>query len=151
MIWKPNVVVAAVVERAGRFLVVEEEAEGSIVINQPAGHLEPDESLLAAVQREVLEETAWHFDALALIGIYLFPSPAGVTFLRVCFTGHCRDFEQDRPLDTGVIQTHWLTRAELAAREQQLRSPLVLRCIDDYQQGRRFPLDLLAYVTPQAI
>jgi 8-oxo-dGTP pyrophosphatase MutT (NUDIX family) len=150
MIWKPNVVVAAVIERDGRFLMVEEEADGSVVINQPAGHLEPDESLPAAVAREVLEETAWHFKPEAVVGVYLYPSRSGVTYLRVCFTGECADFQEGQALDDGVIQTHWLSRDQLQAREPQLRSPLVLRCVDDYRRGRHFPLDLLAHVVEQA-
>jgi ADP-ribose pyrophosphatase YjhB (NUDIX family) len=144
MVWKPHVTVATVAERNGEFLMVEETVDDFVCFNQPAGHLDEGESLLHAVVRETLEETAWHFEPTHLIGIYRWRNPAdGKTWVRACFTGHCLRHEPERQLDDGIIQAHWLTRAALAARAPQLRSPLVLRCIDDYLAGHRYPLTLL--------
>lgn len=148
MRWKANVTVAAVIEQDGRFLMIEENADGETVINQPAGHLEKDESLLAAVKREVLEETAWEFAPHAIVGIYLYPSRTNdLTYLRVCFSGEGLRHHAQQPLDAGIIQARWMSRDELQAnRSARLRSPLVLRCIDDYLAGNRYPLDMLSYV-----
>ncbi|MEO6697665.1 MAG: NUDIX hydrolase [Gammaproteobacteria bacterium] len=144
MIWKPNVTVAAVVERQGRFLIVEEDADGKRVYNQPAGHLDENESLVEAVIRETLEETAWRFEPTALVGVYRWKNiHTGITYLRICFTGVCHDEEAGRPLDQGIVQAVWLKRDELTALGTQLRSPLVLRCIDDYLAGQHYPLSLL--------
>jgi 8-oxo-dGTP pyrophosphatase MutT (NUDIX family) len=141
----PEITVAAVTETDGRFLVVEERIDRRLVINQPAGHVEPGETLLEAVVREVREETAWLFTAEELIGVYLWRSPdTGRMTKRFTFTGTVADHRPDQPLDDGVIATHWLTQAELKRREPQLRSPLVLRCIEDYLAGRRQPLDAAA-------
>ena len=121
--------------------MVEEEADGQTVINQPAGHLESGESLVAATIRETLEETAWRLTPTALTGIYRWRHPdKGITFLRFCFTGEVDGHDPGRALDDGILGTHWLSREELAAR--QLRSPMVLRCVDDYLAGRRYPLEL---------
>jgi len=137
----PEVTVAAVTERSGRFLVVEERIDRRLVINQPAGHVEPGETLLEAIVREVREETAWHFAASALVGVYLWRHPAtGRTTQRFAFTGTVGDYRDGQALDEGIVGTHWLTRDELAQREPQLRSPLVLRCIEDYLAGQRRPL-----------
>jgi 8-oxo-dGTP pyrophosphatase MutT (NUDIX family) len=141
MAWKPDVTVAAVIERDGRFLVVEERIRGRMVLNQPAGHVEDGESLQAAVIRETLEETAWHFTPDALLGLYLWRNAGGRSWLRIAFTGTVDGFEAQRTLDPPVVATHWLSRPELQARGPQLRSPLVLRCIDDYLRGRRLPLE----------
>ncbi len=147
MIWKPHVTVAAVVERDGRFLIVEEEADGRVVYNQPAGHLDEGESLADAVVREALEETAWHFKPDGVLGIYRWMSPdTGTTYLRVCFRGACDTHEPRRALDNGILRVCWMTRAEIENLKPQLRSPLVLRCVDDYLAGRRYPLALLADV-----
>lgn len=144
MIWKPNVVVAAVVERDGRFLLVEEEAGGERVLNQPAGHLDDGESLLTAVVRETLEETAWHFRPEALLGVYRWPRPdGGATYLRFAFTGVLVRHEPTRPLDHGIVRTLWLTAEEIRAQRARHRSPQVERCLDDYLAGRRYPLSLL--------
>ena len=133
---------AAVVEQNGRFLVVEELVDGHEVINQPAGHVEAGESLLEAVIRETLEETAWRFDPEAITGIYLWRHPEREqVFLRVTFCGGCRDHDVRRPLDDGIRRTLWLSRQELGARSAQLRSPMVLRSIDDYMHGSRLPCD----------
>jgi 8-oxo-dGTP pyrophosphatase MutT (NUDIX family) len=141
MVWKPDVTVAALIERGGRYLVVEERIRGRLVFNQPAGHLEDGESLLDAVLRETLEETAWRFTPEWLLGCYLWRSPRGHSTLRFAFIGSVRDFDPQRLLDPPVLATHWFTRAEVEARASQLRTPLVLRCIDDYAAGRRLPLD----------
>ncbi len=142
-----DVTVAAVTERAGRFLMVEERVSGSTVINQPAGHLEPGESLVEAVIRETLEETAWALEPEAVTGIYLWQTPdQSRSFLRVAFAGQCRGHDPDRHLDTGIIAAHWLTREDLAGQAERLRSPMVMRCIDDYLAGIRYPLDCLTQV-----
>lgn len=143
-VWKPHVTVAAVVERANRFLMVEETAEGRRVLNQPAGHLEPGESLLEAMIRETREETGWEVEGLALIGIYRWPHPNhSKTFLRVTFAARALSHNPDQPLDKGILGTHWLTRGELTAAAERLRSPLVLQSATDYLAGRRYPLELL--------
>ncbi|HQU16407.1 MAG: NUDIX hydrolase [Chromatiales bacterium 21-64-14] len=144
MTWKPHVTVATLAERDGRFLVVEEEIRGRLVFNQPAGHLDPGESLVQAAIRETLEETAWHFQPRWLTGIYRWVEPSrSVTFLRFCFAGTCDRQEPGRTLDAGIHRALWLTRAELEAHGPRHRSPLVLRCLEDYQAGHRYPLELL--------
>ncbi|MGH8143332.1 MAG: NUDIX hydrolase [Steroidobacteraceae bacterium] len=144
MVWKPDVTVAALIERDGRFLVVEERIRGRLVLNQPAGHVENGESLQAAVIRETLEESAWRFIPEALLGLYLWRSPRGHTTLRIAFTGSVDDFDAQRMLDPPVMATHWLSRAQLLARRGQLRTPLVMHCIDDFLAGRRLPLAAVA-------
>ena len=145
---KPEVTVAALVEQSGRFLVVEERIKGHAVFNQPAGHVEMGETLAEAVAREAREETAWRFTPQHLVGIYLLGGAGarGRSILRFAFSGTADDHDSTQPLDRGILRTHWLTRAELLERQPRLRSPLVLRCIDDYLAGRRHPLDLVAYL-----
>jgi 8-oxo-dGTP pyrophosphatase MutT (NUDIX family) len=144
MTLKPEVTVAAIVERDQRFLLVEERAARRVVLNQPAGHLEAGETLIEAVVREALEETAWRFVPQALTGIYLWKNPAnGRSFLRIAFCGAVDAFRADRPLDRGILRTLWLTREELSQNHARHRSPLVMRCVDDFLAGRRFPLDVL--------
>lgn len=146
MIWKPHVVVAAVAERDGRFLFVEEHTEDGLRINQPAGHLEPNESLLEGVIRETLEETAHHFTPTALLGIYRWRQVArDRVYMRFAFIGEITGHEPDRALDHGIVRALWLTPEELAVRKKQHRSPLVGHCLADYQAGRRYPLDLLTH------
>jgi 8-oxo-dGTP pyrophosphatase MutT (NUDIX family) len=141
----PEITVAAVAESGGRFLFVEERINRRLVINQPAGHVEPGETLLEAVVREVREETAWLFSARELVGVYLWRHPrTGRTTKRFTFTGTVTDHRDGQALDDGIVGTHWLTPAELREREPQLRSPLVLRCVEDYLAGRRMPLDWAA-------
>jgi len=138
-----HLTVAAVIERHGRYLVVEELCGGRKVINQPAGHVEPGEALLAAAIREMQEETAWVFDPVAISGVYLWQHPEkDERFLRVAYCGSCRDHNDAQPLDDGILRALWLTRDELQARAAQLRSPMVLRAIDDYKNGTRFPVSM---------
>ncbi len=143
---KPDITVAAVVERAGRFLIVQERAARRVVLNQPAGHLEYGESLLQAVVRETLEETGYPFEPQAVTGVYLWQGPAERTFLRVAFAGTVGDRANGAPLDRAIIRTAWISRDQLGQREGELRSPLVLRCIDDYLRGARYPLELLNHL-----
>jgi len=136
--------VAAVIEADGRYLVVEEMAEDNRVFNQPAGHLEPGERLVDAVVREVLEEAGAHFVPEHVIGLYRWINPRNnETHLRVAFAGHLNGSEPGRVLDEPIIAPHWLSYEELVDRREQLRSPLVLGCIDDHLRGRRYPLELL--------
>lgn len=141
-----RVSVAAIAERAGSFLMVEEAIEaGRRVFNQPAGHLEPGETLVEGVCREVLEETAYRFEPAGLVGLYLYRNPEShITYLRVCFHGACFAHDPARPLDAEIVRAVWLTRAEVVGRSDRLRTPLVLRCLDDYLAGRRFPLAVIA-------
>ncbi len=143
-----HLTVAAIVERHGRFLVVEELVGGSEVINQPAGHVEPGESLYQAVIREMQEETAWVFEPAAISGVYLWEHPAKAErFLRVVFCGTCRDHNAAQPLDDGILRTMWLSRDDLVEREPQLRSPMVLRAIDDFRDGVRYPVTMFRELT----
>lgn len=145
--WKPSVTVAAIVERDGRFLLVEEQTREGLRLNNPAGHLDPAESLLEAVAREVLEETACRFTPHALVGVYLsrFRRQDGedVTYLRFAFSGSVSAPEPGRALDDGIVRTLWLTPDEVKASTALHRSPLVLQCMQDHLAGRRFPLQLL--------
>ena len=142
---RPDVTVAAVAETGGRFLVVEERINRRVLFNQPAGHVERGETLLAAVVREAREETAWLFEPQALLGVYLWQNRTNAReILRFAFIGRVSDHDPAQRLDRGIIATHWLTRAELEARQPRLRSPLVLRCVHDYVAGRRHALDGIA-------
>lgn len=137
--------VAAVLERDGRFLMVEERVAGKLTYNQPAGHMEDAESLVDAVVRETLEETAWHFLPEALCGIYRWRHPEQQeTYLRVVFAGTGLRHDAERELDADIERICWLTPGEIRARSGSLRSPMVLRCLDDYLAGRSVPLELLA-------
>jgi ADP-ribose pyrophosphatase YjhB (NUDIX family) len=143
-IWKPNVTVAAVVERDGQYLLVEEQTEDGVRLNQPAGHLEEGESLLAAVVREALEESAYTIEPSHLVGVYRWRQPGrGRTYLRFAFAARAVAHAPAQTLDTGIIRALWLNHAEVTAAAAQHRSPLVQRCIEDYRAGIRYPLDLL--------
>lgn len=136
--------VAAVIEREGRFLLVEEETSNGLQFNQPAGHLEENESLIEAVKREVYEESAWQFEPEYIVSIQLWrKNPRKPSFLRCTFTGQCHNHDPRQILDDGVVATHWLTREEIAARQHRLRSPLVAISVDEYLSGQRYPLSLL--------
>jgi 8-oxo-dGTP pyrophosphatase MutT (NUDIX family) len=142
---RPAVTVATVVERAGRFLLIEEETRAGLRLNQPAGHVEEGESLVSAAARETLEEAAWRVDPTALVGVYQWGSPhSGATFVRFTFAAAPRARERDRRLDDGIVRTLWLPYEDIAARRNLHRSPLVLRSLDDYRAGRRWPLGLIA-------
>lgn len=142
---RPRLTVAAIAERNGRFLVVEEHsAANGLVLNQPAGHVEHGETLQDAVIRETFEETAWRFQPQVLVGVYLWKHPSGQSsFVRVCFAGTVDGHEPAAPLDEGIVRALWLSRDELAAQGQRLRSPMVLRTIDDYLAGETYPLSVL--------
>ena len=146
MIWKPNATVAAVVQRDGKFLLVEEETAAGRAFNQPAGHLEDGEALVDAVAREALEETAYHFKPTHLIGVYNWKHLGkDVTYLRFAFGGELRGFEAERELDEGIVAARWLTLDEVKATQARHRSPLILRCIEDQMAGKTAPLDLLVH------
>jgi 8-oxo-dGTP pyrophosphatase MutT (NUDIX family) len=141
-LWKPSVTVAAVIERGGRFLLIQERIGDQLVLNQPAGHLDPGESLAAACRREAMEETAHHFEPTALVGIYRWRDPRkDFTFLRFAFRGKVGAAE-NRPLDKEIVGVHWLAPEEIRARRAEHRSPLVQQCVDDYLAGRSYPLDV---------
>jgi 8-oxo-dGTP pyrophosphatase MutT (NUDIX family) len=147
MVWKPDVTVAAVIERDGQFLLVEERAGGRVVLNQPAGHLEVGETLQHAVARETLEETGWVFVPREIVGIYLWQSPSTArTFLRIAFCGHLGGHDPTRPLDQGILRTRWLDHAQLQSLQARHRSPLVARCVDDYLARVRYPLDMVTHL-----
>lgn len=146
MTWKPNVTVAAVIERDGSFLLVEEQTERGLMLNQPAGHLERGESLLAAVTRETIEESGREFSPEHLVGIYQWRHPErDLTYLRFAFCGRLGRHRIDLALDAGIVRAVWMTPEEIRASRNRHRSPLVVRCMDDYLAGRRVPLDLLVY------
>lgn len=146
---RPDLTVAALVEREGKFLVVEERVGNRLVFNQPAGHVERGEQIIDAVVRETLEETAWTFHPEALVGIYFWEQPErNRSFLRFAFSGTVSDHDSTRPLDRGIERAVWMTPEELTIRAARLRSPMVLRCIDDYRAGRRFPLEVIKGVLP---
>jgi 8-oxo-dGTP pyrophosphatase MutT (NUDIX family) len=147
MIWKPNVVVAAIIEQDGKFLLVEEETEEGVRFNQPAGHWEPDESLHEAVIREVHEETAYEFTPEALLGIYYWRKPnKDLTYLRFAFIGKVSNHHPDQKLDTGIIRAVWMTTDEIRATSERHRSPLIVQCVNDYLAGKRYPLDVITGV-----
>lgn len=149
-IWKPEVTVAAVIEQGGRFLLIEEETERGPLFNQPAGHLEANESLTEAVVRETLEESAHHFVPQALIGVYHHAQTAKTTYMRFAFAGHVTGHETGRALDQGILRHVWMNLEEIRACRARHRSPLVLQCIEDFLAGARHPLDILRRYAPQA-
>lgn len=138
-----HITVAAVIEQEGRYLMVQERDQGRTVLNQPAGHLEPNESLQSAVAREVLEETTRRFTPTGLIGVYRWVSPGGLIFIRFAFAGEVGEPDPGHTLDPDIEDTLWLSEAELTARSGQLRSPLVLQCIRDARELGVSPLTLL--------
>lgn len=150
--WKPSVTVAAVIERGGRFLLIEEETAEGLKLNNPAGHLDPAESPAEGCAREVLEEAAYQFRPTALVGVYLsrFQRPAtgsDITYLRFAFCGELGEHLPEQPLDTGILRTLWMTPEEIRACPERHRSPLVLRCMEDYLAGVRYPLSAV-YTDP---
>lgn len=146
--WKPNVTVAAVIEQGGRFLLVEEDTADGLRLNNPAGHLDPGESPVQACAREVLEETAYDFTVTGLVGVYLnrftrTRTGDDITYLRFAFTGAVGAHHAWRPLDDGIVRTVWMTLDEIKSCADRHRSPLVVRCIEDYLSGQCFPLELI--------
>lgn len=141
---RPAVTVAAIVERGGAFLLVRERTRNGLKLNQPAGHLEPGESPAAGAARETLEEAAWRVEATALVGIYRWEAPDnGATFVRFAYAARPLVQVQGRALDEGIVEALWLPYDEILARRSEHRSPLVLRSIDDFRAGRRWPLDVV--------
>ena len=146
--FRPSTTVAAVIEKDGRYLLVEEETLEGLRLNTPAGHLEPGESPAEGCAREALEETAWQFTPTALLGIYLarFQRPQrgeDVTYVRFAFCGELGAFDANRKLDTGIVRTLWMTPDEIRASAGRHRSPLVLRCVEDHLRGVRYPLETI--------
>lgn len=143
MTWAPHVTVATIVENDGRFLLVYENSDGQNVYNQPAGHLDPNESLIEAAIRETREETGWLVAPTAILGLSQYVSPVnGFTYMRTTFIAQALRHFPDATLDTDIIAAVWLTYEEILERRELLRSPLVLRDIECYRQGTRYPLDL---------
>ncbi len=146
--WKPNVTVAALIERDGHFLLVEEDTADGLRLNNPAGHLDPGESPIQACIREVLEETAHDFTPTAVVGVYLnrfrrTRTGDDITYLRFAFAGQLGTHHGWRALDEGIVRTVWMTPEEIRATRERHRSPLLLRCLDDYLAGQRFSLNLV--------
>lgn len=139
----PHVTVATIIEKQGRFLMVEEHCDSRLVLNQPAGHVEEDESLIQAAQREVLEETAYSVQLTSVVGLYLFKADNGVSYHRSCFAGIAVQHHPQRDLDKGIVKALWMTLEELQQRRQDLRSHLVLECIEDYLNKPHYSLDLI--------
>ncbi len=147
MIWKPNVTVAAIIERDGKFLLVEEDTADGVLFNQPAGHLEQGETLLAGVAREVWEETAHRFVPTALLGVYHWTHPKkDITYLRFAFIGDVTDHDPEQPLDDGILRACWQSPEEIRAHRDRHRSPQVLTCVEHYLAGQRFPLSVLTHL-----
>lgn len=145
-IWKPNVTVASVIEQDGKFLLVEEHTSQGLMLNQPAGHLEANESLLHAVVRETREESAYDIEPQHLIGIYRWHAEkSDTTYLRFAYSGRILSHHAEQPLDTGIVRTIWMTRNEIRESINRHRSPLVLRCVEDYLAGKRYPLELITH------
>ncbi|MEP6485472.1 MAG: NUDIX hydrolase [Rudaea sp.] len=141
-IWRPDVTVATIVPRDGKFLLVEERVQGQLVFNQPAGHLESHESLHDAACRETLEETGWTVELTGFVAVYQWSNATGdAHFVRFTFAAKPLRHDAQRQLDEGIVRACWLDRSEIADRHSQLRSPMVLRGVDDYLAGRHFPLD----------
>lgn len=141
MIWSPRSTVATVVEKDGRFLMVEESDGGRTVFNQPAGHLDEGESLFDAAIRETLEETAWHVTLTDFLGNYVYRTSSGITYIRHCFVAVPEHHDPDLTLDAGIIAAHWLDADIILAAAFKARSPMVVKAVQDYLSGRRLPLD----------
>ncbi|NOY67385.1 MAG: NUDIX hydrolase [Gammaproteobacteria bacterium] len=143
MTWKPHFTVAAIIEKDEKFLMVEEYINDIKVLNQPAGHVEPNETAFNAVIRETLEETAWHFDPEYLIGVYQWQNTARDTFLRFVFGGRCISHDPDRSLDPDIYQALWMDYDQINSDDVTVRSPMVIRSIQDYMRGQQYPLNLI--------
>lgn len=153
--WKPSVTVAAIIEREGRYLLIEEETPEGLRLNNPAGHLDPGESPEDGCAREALEETTHLFRPTHLVGVYLSrlqrqrpgQELEDITYLRFAFCGELGDVVPGRTLDTGIVRTVWMTPDEVRASAARHRSPLILRCMEDHLRGQRFDLSLV-YTDP---
>lgn len=146
MIWTPHTTVASILERDGKFLLVEEHTPQGLLFNQPAGHWEPNETLAAGASREVLEESAYDFDPTFIVGVYRWHAPtSNVTYLRFAFGGNITGHHPERALDQGIVRAVWMTPDEIRATQVRHRSPLILRCVEDYLAGKRYPLDLITH------
>jgi|TARA_R110002096_G_scaffold168798_4_gene340035 8-oxo-dGTP pyrophosphatase MutT (NUDIX family) len=144
MIWKPNVTVASIVELDGKFLMVEEESPSGPVLNQPAGHLEPNEGMRDAVIRETLEETGYQFTPRSVVGSYLWHNADNeTTYFRTTFFGTVEKEPIHISLDDGIIRALWMSHDEIKADQARLRSPIILESIRDYQNGSSYPLDVV--------
>lgn len=147
MSWNSHITVACVVERDGRFLLVEERVSEGLVLNQPAGHWDEGETLFQAAVRETLEESAWEVELTALLGLYAYkPEHLDYGFLRVAFVARPLFHHPQRALDEGIERAVWLSRDELIASAARHRSPMVLQGVEDYLAGKRYPLDLIAHL-----
>lgn len=142
--WAPDVTVAAICEQNGKFLIVEERSKSTqqIVFNQPAGHLDDGESIIEAVKRETLEETCRHFTPEYLVGLYRLQAQSGKTYIRYTFFGHASDIDPKCSLDPDIIRNHWFSHQELS-NNPNLRSPIVMRCLNDFLAGEQYPLSML--------
>jgi len=148
MTWLAHSSVATIVENDGKFLMVEETDGDQVVFNQPAGHLEDGETLFAAAIRETLEETAWEVELTAFTGLYHYPAPNGITYIRHCFAAKPGRYHAGQVLDDGIIAAHWFSAREILDPQFRARSPIVRRCLQDYLAGKRFPLDLIHHHIP---
>lgn len=146
-VFQPDITVACIIERGGRYLMVEERVRGETVINQPAGHLEPNESLIAAARRETLEETRWEVEVQGLIGVYQWQAPDGTHFVRFAFAATPVREQAERELDQGILRPLWLSLDELRSGAHQLRSPLVTQVIEDSQRRDPMSLDCLVHLS----
>lgn len=143
MSWPPHITVACIIEQNGKFLMVEEHCNGLLVYNQPAGHLEPNETLAEAAIRETYEETGWHVKPTHVLGVSRYQSQTGVIYYRTTFIAETISFDDKAQLDDGIVQAVWLSIDELKAQPEKLRSPLVLQNIESYLTGTQYPLTLI--------
>lgn len=142
--WAAHVTVATLIERDDKYLMVYEHAEGKAVYNQPAGHLEANETLQQAALRETREETGWEVELTGVVGVNLYTAPSnGITYMRTTFIARALAHHPEWPLDTGIIDAQWLSYEQLLERREQLRSPMTLQIIEEYRAGRRFPLTVV--------
>jgi len=150
-LWYPHLTVATIIENNGNFLMVKEVSDEKIVFNQPAGHVDKDETLFEAAVRETLEETGWHVNIDTLVGFYLYTSPENeTTYFRALFAATAISHDKDRELDDGILEAPWLSREQVKEQSNMLRSPMVLQCIDDYLNGKRLPLDCISHLPAEA-
>lgn len=145
--WYPHLTVATIIEKDGKFLIVKEVSDGKVVLNQPAGHLDENETLFEAAVRETLEETAWHVKIESLVGFYLFTSATNnITYFRALFAATALEQEPNYTLDDGILEAQWLSLEEIRQQQAILRSPMVLTCIEDYLAGKRLSLDYITHL-----